>query len=75
MEKRKRLGNAESGREHKVLLDRKWGRIGVQGEVATGGRGPTQSELMSVETKGLIVDPVCEFLGVVGRRKERSGGS
>ena len=34
--------------------------------------GTTQSELMSVVIKGLIVDPNCEFLGAAGgRKKER----
>ena len=39
--------------------------------------GATRSDLMSVEYKGLIVDPNCEFLGAAGGRKKehRSFGS
>ena len=43
---------------------------GPYSEVATGRQEPTQSKLMSVGLKGLIVDPVCKFLvGQAGERK------
>jgi hypothetical protein len=64
--------SVESGQEHEVLHDRKWGAFCVQGEVAMGGQEPTQSRQKSVGCVSLTVDPDGEFSGIGGWEKEKS---
>jgi hypothetical protein len=48
------------------------GVFGVRGEVVTGRREPTRSELMKLGSQGLIADTGCEIFWV-RRAGERKG--
>jgi hypothetical protein len=68
--KGKETGSTESGRKHKVLLDRRWGVL--VSEVRSrqvGGANP--SELMRVGITGPIINPFSEFSVRGGWEKEK----